>query len=921
VSVQKGTCNYEWKRVWGLALLTFLLAGFASIAVWRKIRDGAEGSLRIETQVTARQLAARLQGWIDDRVRMCFHIRDEIEQSETFDSDSYRARARAMLRNCRGIQALSWLDAAGVIRIVVPAKGNEEALGKNLREHPLPAVWAAVERARRTGKAARTPFVRLYQGGRGFVVYLPVRGKGGRPPGFLDIVFRLEPFIDLSTKDPPLAKRFRFSIEDEAGAEVSSSGARLDPACADFRQTVPVRIVDRDWILHLVPAAGLKRAALGHAAFALWGGLLLSLALGVLVFFLGVRKRAFAEALARTERILATTLDGYLLADDQGRILDVNAAYERLVGYDRSELLGKKIHDLEAAMSPEEVDRKIPEILRAGHSRFVTWHRRKDGTSVRLEVSLAAMPDKRGPLVAAFVRDITQRRRIERERARLAKAVEQAAEAILITDPEARLEYVNPAFERMSGYDREEVLGRNPSLLKSGEHESSFYERMWAALMRGEIWSGTFINRRKDEKLYEVEASISPVRDESGILRHYVGVQRDMTREREMERQLLQAQKMEAVGQLAGGVAHDFNNLLTVIEGHCDILLHDLAPDQPGRAEVGEIQQAAQRASELTRQLLAFSRRQTLRPRVFDLPDRVENLGAILRRLIGEDIELVFSTQESELRVDADPNQIEQVLVNLAVNARDAMPGGGKLRLETSLLRVGPGAIHADVKVPAGDYVKLEVTDTGCGMDEATRQRAFEPFFTTKGSGRGTGLGLSTAYGIVKQSGGFIFVTSAPGAGARFEILLPRSPEAVHSVPDPPPAPAESRGDERVLVVEDEPSVCSLAKTVLKTAGYSVVTADNPEEALRLAPGAGPFDLLVSDMIMPGMSGTEMAERLREGAPGLKVLFMSGYPGGSIGGGSAVTRDTPFLAKPFTPDQLLAKVREVLDRSDSGAGA
>ena len=378
-----------------------------------------------------------------------------------------------------------------------------------------------------------------------------------------------------------------------------------------------------------------------------------------------------------------------------------------------------------------------------------------------------------------------------------------------------------------------------------------------------------------------------------------------------LERAARQAQKMEAVGRLAGGVAHDFNNLLTVIRGYGELLAADLEADAPRREELGEILRAADRATGLTRQLLAFSRRQAFEMQALDLGDVVADTEKMLRRLIGEDIHLAVSRPPRPAPVRADRGQIEQVLLNLAVNARDAMPLGGPLAISVSERTVLSALPSTDGGVAPGVYVVLTVADAGCGMSPETLEHAFEPFFTTKETGKGTGLGLSTVFGIVKQSGGHLRVTSAPRAGSTFELFFPRVEEA-DDTPAPPDG-AERGGPETVLVAEDETAVRDLAVRMLVARGYHVVPASSAAEALTRAEAAGTIDLLLTDLVMPGMSGAALAERLVGRRPGLRVLFMSGYPHDVLSSSSACPRRrSRFLRKPFSPRMLLDKVREIL---------
>ena len=505
------------------------------------------------------------------------------------------------------------------------------------------------------------------------------------------------------------------------------------------------------------------------------------------------------------------------------------------------------------------------------------------------------------------------RERVEEERARLSLAVEQAAEAIVVTDPEGSIAYVNPAFETVTGYRRDEVLGQNPRILKSGKQDAQFYRTLWETLRRGDAWTGRFINRRKEGTLYEAEAVISPVRDGAGRIVNFVAVQRDITRERQLEEQVRQSQRIEAVGRLAGGVAHDFNNLLTIISGYGDLLLERLGPEHPQRSHVNEIRKAADRAASLTRQLLAFSRRQVLTPQVIDLNFVVTNLHNMLRRLIGEDIELVSAPGAQLGRVKVDPGQIEQVILNLVVNARDAMPQGGKITIETANVTLDADYAGAHFPIKAGPYVMLAVSDTGCGMAPEIQAHIFEPFFTTKEQGKGTGLGLAMVYGIVKQSGGYIWVYSEVGQGTTLKIHLPRVEEKL----EPAEAPRRAvgrKGTETILLVEDEASVRSLVCGVLEQGGYKVLLARNGEDALIVSDQhKGPIHLLLTDVVMPEMGGPALAEHLRPFHRAMKVLYMSGYTDDAIVHHGVLGSSAAFLQKPFTPDVLAQKVREVLD--------
>ncbi|MFI5182615.1 MAG: ATP-binding protein [Thermoanaerobaculia bacterium] len=421
----------------------------------------------------------------------------------------------------------------------------------------------------------------------------------------------------------------------------------------------------------------------------------------------------------------------------------------------------------------------------------------------------------------------------------------------------------------------------------------------------------------RDGRTIWLRTSKVPLHDESGAVFGVLGMYEDITEQRQaagLKEQLLQAQKMESVGRLAGGIAHDFNNLLTAILGYAELAAGRLKPDDPSRLELSEIDKAAQRAADLTRQLLAFSRKQVFELRVIDLNRVVSNTHKMLRRLIGEDIEFVMSLKERLSSVKADTGQIEQVLLNLAVNSRDAMPKGGKLTIETSEVELGESYSTSHFDVPPGPYVVLAVSDTGTGMDAKALSHVFEPFFTTKEAGKGTGLGLSTVYGVVKQSGGHVTVYSEPGVGTTFRIYLPRVEDAPEMDRGSSAHAALAGGTETVLVVEDEEAIRRLTCRALEAYGYTVLSAAGAREAIRLCEEyAGEIHLMLTDVVMPGVSGRELARSAAALRPLVKVLFMSGYTDNVVVHHGVLDPGTPFLQKPFTPRSLAQKVREVLD--------
>jgi PAS domain S-box-containing protein len=518
------------------------------------------------------------------------------------------------------------------------------------------------------------------------------------------------------------------------------------------------------------------------------------------------------------------------------------------------------------------------------------------------------------------VRGSAERVRAEKERASLALAIEQSAEAVLITDPEGKIQYCNPAFERSSGYAHDEIVGRTPRFLKSGKHTKEFYEELWTTIKAGRVWSGHFINRRKDGSLCEEDATISPIRDPAGEVTGFVAAKHDVTEHVALENQLKQAQKLESIGRLAGGVAHDFNNLLTVINGYSEMGLGRLPEGDPLRDLLTQIRKAGERAEGLTRQLLAFSRKQVIEPRPVNINDLILESNKMLGRIVREDIEIVTNLDRGACYVMADPDQLHQILINLVVNARDAMPSGGRLTLRTSRLQFDKVASTSFPGVKAGPYVVMDVSDTGVGMSEEIQQRIYEPFFTTKPEGTGTGLGLSTVYGIVQQAGGWIKLESQPEMGTTFRIGLPL---LVHyerqALPTNVPA-TQLQGSETVLVVEDQDDVRLLVLAILEKLNYRALGASSGRHALSIVENhSGPIHLTLTDVIMPGMTGKELADRLKLIRPEMKVLYMSGYTHDVIPREGLLDAGIDYIAKPFSPAALAQKIRMVLGRRATGA--
>jgi PAS domain S-box-containing protein len=621
---------------------------------------------------------------------------------------------------------------------------------------------------------------------------------------------------------------------------------------------------------------------------------------GLVAAWLLLRVRGFDVLPIARDFVLDCLGDAVFVLDTRCRILDANAPARSLLPDPRGarrQPLGEAFPELGRCLSGGKGTTEV-RLFRAGREQF--W-----------EVHVQPLADNH-MTVGILVRlvEVTERRRAAEARSQLAAIVESSDDAIIGETPEGVITSWNPGAERLFGFSAHEVIGRPVSILVPPDR----LEELGAAMERvrkGERVSPLeTVRQHKDGTLVEVAVAVSPVRDEQGRLVGASSIARDITDRKQLEEQFRQSQKLEAIGRLAGGIAHDFNNLLTAIMGYAEVVLNLLRPDDPAREMVTQIVRSGERAASLTRQLLAFSRKQLIAPQALDVNAIVRESGKLLRRLLGEDIEFITALHPDLGAVYADPGQLQQVLVNLAINARDAMPAGGRLTITTARAELGEG--HPGV--PPGFYALLAVGDTGCGMTPEVQRYVFEPFFTTKGVGKGTGLGLATVYGIVKQGGGHIEVESEPGKGSLFRVYLPCADvpiPASDSVREPAPA---RRGTETVLLVEDEDAVRSLGGRALRGMGYTVLEAGHGVEALRVAEGhRGLIHLLATDVVMPHLSGRQLAERLLPLHPEMKVLYLSGYTDDAVVRHGVRQAEVHFLQKPFTSDTLAQTVREVLD--------
>lgn len=636
--------------------------------------------------------------------------------------------------------------------------------------------------------------------------------------------------------------------------------------------------------------------------------------------------------------LLEALPDAIVVVDRDGTIVQLNSQTQQLFGYLRDELLGQKVEIL----VPENYRRQHrhhredfaanPKTRRMG-ADLDLYGRRRNGSEFPVEISLSPASTLNGTFVLSAIRDISDRKRIGEElrraneelqrrtteqlgeyRSRLALIIDSSEDAIISKNLDGTITSWNKGAERIYGYTLEEVVGKHISLLAPSDRPDEITEILKKTAQGESIEHYESERVAKDGRHLNVSISVSPLRDAKGDIAGASAIARDITAQKRAESQLRQSQKMEAIGRLAGGVAHDFNNILAIINACTEFLRDRIDPAAEPSHYIENIKTATERGASLTRQLLAFSRTHEVQPRVLDLNERLKDIGKLLRPLMGDDVEILIVSKSPAAVVEADPGQLDQVVVNLAVNARDAMPHGGKFILETRAARFDEGFAEQHQAMAAGKYVVLAVSDTGNGMDEATASRIFEPFFTTKAVGKGTGLGLATVYGIVKQSAGHILVYSELGHGTTFKIYLPCADHKIglESKPEAETVAPKRQGT-TILLVEDDETMRSLTRQVLQEHGYAVVDADDGKSALEWVEShPDPIDLLVTDVVMRRMSGPELVDRLSASRPNLKVVYMSGYTGELIAEREMLKRGITLLEKPFTRTALLNTIHTTL---------
>jgi len=780
------------RHAW-LPLTFFVICTLLFLGIWRGSEHKEAERFRLEAEVTAHQIALRLESWIDVRVNVIEQLAEVDDRDGSHLATRFEETAGRYFGLFPGFQAINFIDTGWVITRIHPEDTNRPALGKDLHEHPNPSVQDAIRRALATGTVARTSVIDLLQGGKGLATYRPILTADGTLLGFVNGVFRVDTLVDTCLWEESLREHFVFNLHEPDGQIAYSHDLDAHPEDEPFLTRVPVRVVDSPWHLQIAPSeAHLAQSSTRADELMFVVALVLAAWLALLLAAYLRRQDALRESQEKYRLLVENQADMLVKVDPQGRFLFASPSYCHTFDKGEEELLGQEFMPLVHEDDREPTAQAMENLSRPPHTCYV----------------------------------------------------EQRA------------------------------------LTRDGWR--------WLA------WSDTAIL------------------DEDGEVIEIIGVGRDISQRKELEEQLLQSQKMQAIGHLAGGIAHDFNNILLAMIGYLRFALDKLDAKDPVREDLLQIQKGTRQAHSLTKQLLAFSRQQVLRPVNMDVNIAVEDMLLLLRRVIGEDIELVFEPGDDIGVIYADSGQIEQVLLNLCINARDAIRGNGRIVIRTTRADLDETFCQTNTWAHPGDYVTLSVTDNGLGMDTETQARIFDPFFTTKQLGHGTGLGLASVYSVVHQHEGMIRVESTPETGSTFTVYIPR----VKGDVDVPPVvelsamPGEGR---TILLAEDNEMVRVMTTRILRQAGYEVLAVSDGTEGERIfKENADSIDLALLDVVMPGLSGHQLRDRLRAVRADLPVLFTSGYDPQTVDSHLPGDDTDELLPKPYDPEVLLGRLRKLI---------
>ena len=917
--------KYTALRRFRLPLIIFLLMILIGVVISWSLQRFNRERIQLTTEVTAEQVVLRLESWIDTRVASLHRFVRDTPVDYTSNPEEFYSIAKTLVSTYQGFQAINWIDSTFTINLIFPEEGNERALGKDLLKHPEKSVQTAIQKALDTGQISRTDRILLLQGGYGFASYNPIHAQDGHLTGMVNGVFKIDDLVNSCLSEVGLREKYRFAFLDTTGFVVSNHSMPVTGERLQDEVSIPVQVVDVPWTFVMAPSdAYLARYNTTAIRWIQLISFLAGLTGAWLTWIISQNRRALHEQQERFLSLFTASHDAIYMTTREGKFIAANDALVSLFGYNQEELA--RLNALDIYMNPGDREKLVDALRQEKYVRdYEIQLRHRDGTPLDCLLTTSIKQGRDGQTLSyqGIIRDITQQKKatgaLRASEENLSTILDSIGDAVIATDTRGLIVRMNPVACRLTGWSFEEAAGRKLTDVMKMYHSSTptqIISPVEQILETGSVTTISTDTMLKDRsgKSHHIADSGAPIRGRDGRINGVVLVFRDITAEHQLQEQYRQAQKMEAIGRLAGGVAHDFNNLLTAISGNADLALMRLEQDGDVRQELEEVQKTSERAANLTRQLLSFSRNQVIKSRLLDVNTILVDMKQMLDRLIGEHIELAFEPGENLPLVMSDPAQIEQVIVNLVVNAADAMPEGGKISISTGRTHLKGDSIERIAGLEPGDYLILSVSDNGSGMSLDVQERIFEPFFTTKKGGKGTGLGLATVYGIVKQAKGDIQVNSQPGGGTTFTIFLPGKQADLVSEPDIPDETGSLEGTETLLVVEDEIAVSDLAIRTLNQFGYKVLSAGNGAEALELCQScAKPVDLVISDVVMPRMGGVEFARVLATLWPGTPVLFISGYHEELNLDRNHLDKGYSYLPKPFRPVDLVQRVRAMLD--------
>jgi PAS domain S-box-containing protein len=871
---------------WGRPVVVFALSFALAVALWGLQERSYRGRLTLETEVTAEQVGKRLSDWMEDRMSLSAFLAENWESEYAADAQHFERDARDFVRRFPGFQAINWIDPDQVIRMVVPLEGNASVLNADLRTHPSVEVRNAIERAGRELRLVRTPAsIELLQGGRGFATYRPIVGDDGKSLGYLNAVFRVNELIDTCLGRLQVNQRFEFAIREGNGELVYPVDAPQVFLIGPHAAVQSVAVADLPWQFYLAPSpAYLRQQRFAAHHLILPMGLFVALLLAGFERRLIQRKRALEASQKQFRELFEQAPVAYFSVRQDAVIERANRVAEVVTGRPHDQLVGTSIYDLLPANSDARTQaRLILEAVQRGER--VRGQElpllRGDGVVIRTVLFVDGVYDESGAFIMYRIAaiDVTERYEAEEARMRLSAAIDQAEEGVVIVGRTGEIIYINPAAGDSAGG------GSLAEFLRANGADPNSISEIESAIAAELPWRGSGLIEPRKGYPTHVVASLSPVRDVNGTLTNFVYIQRDITYEAELQSQLQQAHKLEAVGRLAGGIAHDFNNILQSLLGYATLARRNTANPGEVAACLDEIERASHRAAKLVSHILAFGRQSALERRPIQLRPVVEEVAALVRGSLPEGIRLTVAFGEVQHEVSADPTQIHQVLMNLASNAIHALRAGGSLEIRYDAIDVRDTDIHRWPILQPGPHMRVVVKDSGVGMDARTLDRIFEPYFSTRAVGTGTGLGLATVHGIVENHKGVIFAESSPENGAMFTILLPASTSQGNTPASSQAADASEEEVEkcttaklRVLYVDDEAQIVDSMRRILERFGFAVsgfTSSRAALEALRNAPTS--FNILVTDLTMPDLNGIELAEAVLEILPEMPIIFCSGY--------------------------------------------